>query len=165
MARALIVGCGCRGRALGERLLAAGWQVRGTTRRPAAARVIAEAGIEAVIADPDAVGTVYDQLDGVSVVYWLLASAAGGPEEVEGLHGPRLERLLEKLVDTPVRGFVYESAGALGRDLRERGAGLVRDASERWRIPTEIVEAEPDDPDGWVREMQDAADRLIGKPG
>ena len=35
MARALIVGCGCRGRELGSALAAAGWQVRGTTRDPA----------------------------------------------------------------------------------------------------------------------------------
>ena len=33
MARALIVGCGCRGRELGRELLAEGWQVRGTSRR------------------------------------------------------------------------------------------------------------------------------------
>jgi hypothetical protein len=162
MARALIVGCGCRGRELGVRLLASGWQVRGTTRRPEATTAIAEVGIEAVIADPDAVGTVHDQLDGVTVVYWLLGSAAGAAAEAEGLHGPRLERLLEKLVDTPVRGFVYEGAGTLRRDLLERGAGLVGEASERWRIPAEVVEAEPGDPDRWAGEMADAADRLVG---
>ena len=32
MARALIVGCGCRGRELGAELAGRGWQVRGTSR-------------------------------------------------------------------------------------------------------------------------------------
>jgi len=35
LARALIVGCGCRGRELGRALLAEGWAVRGTSRREA----------------------------------------------------------------------------------------------------------------------------------
>ena len=126
MARALIVGCGCRGRALGERLVRTGWQVRGTTRHPEATDAIDAVGIEAVVADPGVVGTVYDQLDGVAVVYWLLASAAGPDEEVQALHGPRLERLLEKLVDTPVRGFVYESEGSVAAPVREGGGRLAR---------------------------------------
>ena len=33
VARALIVGCGCRGRMLGQRLVEDGWAVRGTSRR------------------------------------------------------------------------------------------------------------------------------------
>ena len=50
MARALIVGCGCRGRMLGERLLADGWAVRGTSRREEGLDAIREAGIEPAIA-------------------------------------------------------------------------------------------------------------------
>ena len=53
MARALIVGCGCRGRALGRALLDAGWQVRGTTRSGDRAAAIEAEGIEAAVADPD----------------------------------------------------------------------------------------------------------------
>lgn len=162
MARALIVGCGCRGRGLGERLIGAGWQVRGTTRDPGGTGAIAAVGIEAVVADPGVVGTVYDQLDGVALVYWLLASAAGPPEEVEALHGPRLERLLEKLVDTPVRGLVYESEGSVAAPVRDEGERLVREAQDRWRIPVAVVAADPADPNGWAEEMEAAAGRLTG---
>ena len=162
MARALIVGCGCRGRALGERLLAAGWQVRGSSRDPQATAAIGAAGIEAVVADPSVVGTVYDQLDGVTVVYWLLASAAGPAEAVEALHDARLERLLEKLVDTPVRGFVYESEGSVTAAILERGERLVNEAAERWRIPVAVVAADPGDAERWAGEMEAAAGRLTG---
>ena len=106
MARALIVGCGCRGRALGERLAESGWAVRGTTRSEGSLEAIEAAGIEAAVADPERPGTVLDLVGDVTVVHWLLASAGGEPETVEAIHGPRLERLLEKIVDTPVRGFV-----------------------------------------------------------
>jgi hypothetical protein len=50
-----------------------------------------------------------------------MGSAMGGPETVGALHGPRLERVLEKLVDTPVRGFVYEAAGSVPPEHLERG--------------------------------------------
>ena len=43
MARALIVGCGCRGRLLGKELLAQGWAVRGTSRREQGLEPIAPA--------------------------------------------------------------------------------------------------------------------------
>jgi len=39
MARALVVGCGCRGRELGRELRERGWQVRGTTRGPGIAEI------------------------------------------------------------------------------------------------------------------------------
>jgi uncharacterized protein YbjT (DUF2867 family) len=58
VARALIVGCGCRGRQLGERLLAEGWAVRGTSRREEGLEPIAAAGIEPALADPDRPGTI-----------------------------------------------------------------------------------------------------------
>ena len=104
MARALIVGCGCRGRTLGRRLAAADWQVRGTTRSPGAAADISAAGLEPALADPDRPGEILDRVADVTLIFWLLGSAVGEPEAVAAIHGPRLERLLEKLVDSPVRG-------------------------------------------------------------
>jgi nucleoside-diphosphate-sugar epimerase len=68
VARALIVGCGCRGRALGEALLAASWQVRGTSRSQDGGTGIAAAGIEVAMADPDALATILDHLDGVTLI-------------------------------------------------------------------------------------------------
>ena len=128
MARVLIVGCGCRGQALARDLVAAGHVVRGTTRDPARADAIAAAGAEPYVGDPDRIGTLMDALAGVTVVCWLLG-AVPDPD----LHGGRLRMLFEKLVDTPVRGVVYERA------LPE-GEAIARDAAERWRIPVAVIE-------------------------
>lgn len=138
MARALIVGCGCRGRELGARLLAEGWQVRGTSRCEQGLAAIEAAGIEPALADPAAPGTVLELVGDVAAVYWWLGSASGSAGELEAIHGPRLERLLERLVETPVRRFVYEGAGSVDDAILERGAALVRAAEERWRIPVEV---------------------------
>lgn len=162
MARALIVGCGCRGRELGRDLLEAGWAVRGTTRRADGVEAIEDVGIEGVVADPDRVWTIIDQLEGVTMVFWLLGSATGDPDVLRAIHGPRLERMLEEIVDTPVRGFVYEASGSVDADLLERGSGVVGAAAERWRIRCELVEPERADPASWRAEMLAAIVRLIG---
>ncbi|MGH2975461.1 MAG: hypothetical protein ACRDLL_11430 [Solirubrobacterales bacterium] len=140
MARALIVGCGCRGRELGGRLLEEGWEVRGTSRREEGLVAIERAGIEPALADPDRPATLLDLVGDVTAVYWLLGSATGPAENLEAIHGPRLERFLERLVETPVRLFVFEAAGSVDPEILGRGAGAVRTASETWRIPVEIVE-------------------------
>jgi nucleoside-diphosphate-sugar epimerase len=163
LARALIVGCGCRGRALGSRLAAAGWLVRGTTRDPATTEDILAAGLGAAVADPDRAGSILDQVGDVTLVFWLLGSARGDPELVEAINGPRLERLLEKLVDTPVRGFVFEAAGSVERRHLKRGSEAVRAAGRRWMIPVEVVGQPPADREAWVEAMLDAAGRLVGK--
>jgi uncharacterized protein YbjT (DUF2867 family) len=150
VARALIVGCGCRGRLLGERLLGEGWAVRGTSRNEEGLAAIEAAGIEPALADPDRPGTVLDLVGDVAIVNWLLGSAQGDPEVVAAIHGSRLERILERLVDTPVRGFVYEAAGSVEDALLERGAGAVRAAGERWRIPVATLATDPADAPAWV---------------
>jgi len=161
MARALIVGCGCRGRELGGRLLAEGWAVRGTSRREQGLAAIEEAGIEAALADPDRVGTLLELVGDVAVVFHLLGSAAGEPEAVAAIHGPRLERLLEKVVDTPVRGVVYEACGSVDAAVLAGGAEIVGTASRTWRIPAEIVSEGAADPAAWPREMTDLALGLL----
>jgi uncharacterized protein YbjT (DUF2867 family) len=142
VARVLIVPCGCRGQALARELLAAGHAVRGTTRSQERTADIAAAGAEPYLGDPDRIGTLMGALTGVTIVCWLL----GGVPDPD-LHGGRLRMLFEKLVDTPVRGVVYERA-------LPAGEAIARDAAERWRIPVEIVE-----PGGPVRP---AVDRLLG---
>jgi len=164
LARALIVGCGCRGSELGSRLAGEGWQVRGTSRSPAGLEAIEAAGIEAARADPDRVGTVLEHVGDVAVVVWALGSATGSVDEVSAVNGPRLERVLERLVDTPVRGFVYQAAGSAPAATLAAGAALVRRAGERWRIPYAIVEVPPDDHDEWVRAVAGAARELLA-PG
>jgi hypothetical protein len=116
-----------------------GWKVRGTSRRPQGREAIGEAGLEAAPADPDRPGTVLELCGDVAVVIWLLGSADGGPEATADVHGPRLESLLEKLVDSPVRGFVYEAAGSLPEATLGEGARIVERAGERWRIPVALI--------------------------
>jgi len=131
VARALIVGCGCRGRELGEELLGEGWAVRGTSRREDGLAAIEAAGIEAVLADPDRPGTILELVNDVTVLVLLLGNARGSEEELAAIHGPRLERLLEHLVETPVRGVVYEGT--------EAGTEIVRAAASTWRIPARTI--------------------------
>jgi uncharacterized protein YbjT (DUF2867 family) len=135
VARALIVGCGCRGRQLGEQLLEQGWAVRGTSRREEGLAAIDAAGIEPALADPATPGTILDLIGDVATLVWLLGSAHGGDEELSAIHGSSLQRLLERLVETPVRSFVYETSGSVRPALLQRGEGVVREAGERWRIP------------------------------
>jgi hypothetical protein len=161
VARALIVGCGCRGRDLGRGLLDAGWQVRGTTRDAANAPEIEAAGIEPAVADPDRVGELLDAIEGVTVIFWLLGSAEGQREHVWALHGPRLECLLEEIVDTPVRGLVYELTGELDQDVAAGALGVLRRAGERWRIPFEVVDASAGEHALWREGMLAAAEELV----
>jgi nucleoside-diphosphate-sugar epimerase len=146
LARALIVGCGCRGRELGTELTGLGWQVRGTSRRADGIEAIEAAGIEPAEADPDRPGTVLELCGDVAVVVWLLGSASGAPEAVSAIHGPRLERLLEKIVDTPVRGFAYEATGSVDGELLDDGRRIVDRAAETWRIPVTFLTSERDEP-------------------
>lgn len=146
---------------LGERLAGEGWAVRGTSRREEGLAAIEAAGIEAALADPERPGTVLDLVGDVAVVVLLLGSAEGPADEVAAIHGPRLERLLEKLVDTPVRGVVYEAAGGVDAAVLAAGAELVRQAGRTWRIPIAVVEAAPDEQDRWCEETAAAARRLL----
>jgi uncharacterized protein YbjT (DUF2867 family) len=164
VARALIVGCGCRGRSLAAALAEEGWQVRGTSRRPEGLGPIEDAGVEAALADPDRPGTLLDLVGDVAVVHWLLGSAVGDPEQLEAIHGPRLERVLERLVDTPVRGFVYEAAGGAPKELLRGGRALVEAAASRWRIPASVVMAEPVDTERWLAAMVAATGGALRGP-
>jgi hypothetical protein len=56
-----------------------------------------------------------------------------------------LDRLLERLVETPVRGFVYEAAGTVNPALLERGREAVTAAGDTWRIPVASILVDPGD--------------------
>src|ERR687897_558198 len=130
MARVLIIGCGCRGQALARELRAAGHAVRGTTRDPGKLAAIAAAGAEPYVGDPDRIGTLMEALTGVTIVCWLMGTATGGEEQVAALHDGRLRMLWEKLVDTPVRGVVHETAGPLPPDVLARGRVVAEAGSD-----------------------------------
>lgn len=156
MARALLVGCGCHGRELGRSLLEIGWAVRGTSRDGAGLEAIAAAGIEPARADPDRVGTILDHVGDVAVVAWLLGSATGSADEVAAVNDLRLGSLLEKLVDSPVRGFVLEAAGTADPAVLAAAAAHVERAARTWMIPARVVRAERDPGGVWTQAMADA---------
>jgi nucleoside-diphosphate-sugar epimerase len=158
LARVLIVGCGCRGRSLAVALRADGHAVRGTTRGTALAE-IETAGAEAVVADPDRLGTIMGQVAGVTAVCWLMGGATGAT--AADLHGPRLRTLLERLVDTPVRGIVYEAAGSVEPELLASGAAAVREAAGTWHMGAEVVDVHPSDHAAWLAAMKAAVGRLL----
>lgn len=163
MARALIVGCGCSGRALGFELLEEGWAVRGTSREEDGLVAIEEAGIEPARADPEHPATILELVDDVAVVIWLLGSATGSDEELAAVHGPRLEALLERFVETPVRGFVYEGVGSVDPKLLAGGAELARNAERTWRIPVTVTETPREHGPQWVEELETAVVEILAR--
>jgi NADP-dependent 3-hydroxy acid dehydrogenase YdfG len=159
VARVLIVGCGGRGRALARELVAAGHAVRGTTRDPERVAAIAAVGAEGYVGDPDRIATLMEAIAGVTVVAWLLGSAGG--ESAADLHAGRLRMLCEKLVDTPVRGLLYEGAGTLPDEVLAGGAEIVRAAAATWSIPVEVLATAPEDCDAWTRDALAAVEGLL----
>ena len=160
MARVLIVGCGCRGQALARALIAEGHAVRGTRREAARLPDVEGAGAEAVVADPDRLATLMPALEGVSAVCWLMGTAGGGSGGAAGadeLHGARLESMLEHIVDTHVRGLVYET-GAVDRPA---GVAAARRASATYNMPVEVLVADPAAHDAWLRAARAAVASVL----
>ncbi len=75
------------------------------------------------------------------MAYVLLGSARGEREQLEALHGSRLEMLLCRLIDTTVRGFAYETRGSVPAEILASGADRVRDVCERSRLPYALLDA------------------------
>jgi uncharacterized protein YbjT (DUF2867 family) len=137
--------------ALADELVKAGHPVRGTTRDRERIAELEAAGIEAVVGDPYRLATLMPHVANTSAMVWLMGSAIG--EDVEALHRTRLQTVLERLVDSPVRGMVYEAAGTLPADLLREGSAAVRKAGLTWQMPTAIVEQDPSDHAAWVAAM------------
>lgn len=161
MARVLLIGCGCRGATLAERLSANGHAVRGTTRRADWAEELDSRGIEAAVADPARLATVTPLFEGVSAMCWLMGSVSGEPEDVGALHGDRLRSLLDALVDTHVRGFVYESAGVVDPEVLAEGERIARRAEQDHRIRMATIDERPDDRNAWLAAAGRAVDHVL----
>jgi len=149
--RALIVGGGRRGLRLAEELTGEGHAVR----------VVSRTGAR----DPDRIGTLRYALDNVTLLLWLLGTATGDPERVAALHGSRLEMMLERTVDTTVRGVVYEAAGTLAPEIYASGLHEMRRANERNEVPFAVLDADPRDPVAWRAAAHAAIASLLGPRG
>ena len=159
--RVLLIGGGCRGLALAERLVADGHAVRAVTRDEANRAAIEQAGAECWIGDPDIVGTLRYALENVTILVWALGTATGTDEQVAALHGPRLEMMLSKVIDTTVRGVVYEAAGTVGEGTLASGAAELRRTCELNEIPFALLHADPAQYDAWVTAARNAIDGLL----
>jgi uncharacterized protein YbjT (DUF2867 family) len=141
-----------------------GHAVRGTTRDPARAVEIEALGAEPVVSDPDRIATLARAFDHVGVACLLLGSATGTPEQLEALHGSRLEMLLTRMIDTTVRGVVYESAGSVDGALLRSGAARVREACEGSLIPYVLLDADPGEPAEWLAAAVGAVEQVLSAP-
>lgn len=135
--------------------------MRGTTRDPGHLAVIEAAGAQALVADPDRVVTLMPALDHVAIVCVLLGSARGERAALRALHGPRLEMLLERLIDTTARGLVYEATGSAPADVLAAGAERVRQAATRSRIPFALLSSRPEPWANWVRMAVEEIELLL----
>jgi hypothetical protein len=149
--RALLVGGGRPGLALTRALTADGHAVRFVTRNEAFCPEIEAAGGEAYIGDPDRIGSLRYALDNVTVLLWLL-----GPAPDEELHGPRLTMMMERTIDTTVRGMVYEGTA--------HGATVVERMASYNEIPYAILDVPRGDEDAWVAAVLDAIDGVLAAP-
>ncbi len=157
MARILIVAGGCRGRRLGRELATGGHAVRITTRTESGRPAIEAAGAECFVGTPDRTASLRYALDGVTIVCWLLGCATGA----DALHGARLESLLSQMIDTTVRGIVYEAAGSVGADVLAGGARLVAARAAFNAVPHRLVAVDPSDPAAWDAAARAAVDELL----
>ena len=146
---------------LAQRLQAQGHAVRVTTSDVSKCDEIAALGCEPYVGDPDRIGTLMEALTGVTVVCWLFGSATDDGEESAALHDERLQMLFEKLVDSPVRGVVYEAQGSVASSTLENGKRIALNAQATWHIPVEFLTVDPEDQASWLDEASAAIEQLL----
>ncbi|MGH2853250.1 MAG: hypothetical protein ACRDLF_03545 [Solirubrobacteraceae bacterium] len=162
MARLLIVGGGCRGLRLARDSGGKGHAVRVVTRTEARRGSIEAAGAECWIGDPDRLGTLRGALEGVTIACWLLGSATGPEAQLRALHGDRLRSFMGHMVDTTVRGYLYEAVGTVPAEILAEGERTVRALGRHNAIPTVLLTAAPGDVEGWLADAHAAVAALLG---
>ena len=135
--------------------------MRVTTRAESGRAAIEATGAECWIGTPERLGTLRAALESVTIVCWLLGTVAGPEDEVHALNSSRLEFFLGQVIDTTVRGFVYEAAGTASPDALAEGERIVRTIAERNVIPAAFLRADPEDPDVWLADVRGAIDALL----
>ncbi len=119
-------------------------------------------GAECWIGDPDRLGTLRGALEGVTIVCWLLGSATGPEAQLRALHGDRLRSFVGHMVDTTVRGFLYEAAGvSVPADALAEGEQIARVLAERNSIPLGLLRADPADGSLWLEQARAAVGAML----
>ncbi len=123
-------------------------------------------GGEAVAFDALRLGTLLPLLAETSCLCWCFGMPARPAGEQRELHTTRLQSVLERIVDSPVRAFVYEAPAAEGAAELPPSGELVRSSCERLRIRHAIVGTEPGHQVA-ARQVAAAALALLagGRPG
>ena len=80
------------------------------------------------------------------------------------LHSSRLSCFLVQAIDTTVRGFVYEAAGArVPCEVLAAGERTVRELGARNAIPVAILGEEPTDTGTWLAGARGALAARLGR--
>jgi hypothetical protein len=147
----VLVGGGRPGLALTRELSADGHAVRFVTRNEEFRAEIEAAGGECWIGDPDRIGSLRYALENATVLLWLMGRAPEGD-----LHGSRLTMMLERTIDTTVRGVIYEGT--------EAGAAEVARMADYNEIPHAILGTPREDESAWVAAVLAAIDGVLAAP-
>jgi hypothetical protein len=86
---------------------------------------------------------------------------SGAGEGAEAINSERLPALAERLVDSGVRGLVYEAAGTADPGALGAGADAVLRAGETFRMPVAVIAASPSEHGPWLAEMRAAVAGVI----
>jgi hypothetical protein len=146
-----MVGGGRPGLQLTRRLTADGHAVRFVTRHEGFREEIEAAGGETYIGDPDRIGSLRYALDNVTILLWLLGRVPAGD-----LHGSRLTMMMERTIDTTVRGVIYEGT--------PEGAEVVERMAAYNEIPYAILDAPRADADVWASAILHEIDGVLAAP-
>ena len=84
------------------------------------------------------------------------------PEQLQALHSSRLELFVRQMIDTTVRGFLYETAGkSIPMPVLADGAAIARTVAEDNAIPVVLLRADPLHADSWLAEACAAMRSLL----
>lgn len=156
-----MIGGGARGRSLAAELVARGHAVRITTRTEAGRAAIEAVGAQCWIGTPDRVASLRYALENVTVACWLLGTAGGSPQQLQEIHGSRLDFFTRQTIDTTVRGLIYEASGSVEPATLAAGAALVRALADYNAIPLAVLDADPRDDRAWQSQALGAIDGLF----
>lgn len=162
MARLLIIGgTSHRALTLTKELTSQGYAVRAVTRNSENRQVLEEVGAEYWLGDPNIIGTIRDALDHVTVLCWLLGNAVGSPDHIEALHGSRLRMMLERSIDTTVRGFIYEANGNVPAQTFAQGCKEIERARTVHGIPCKTITADLCEQAVWQEQVKRSLNSIL----